>query len=156
VGAGHFPYVRRRPPAKPAPQHNRRESTPCAIKITLRRPEEILASRHRHVCRRHRHRGDAAALGVCRRRQESDVTIKTPDGECDAYFVAPTTGAHAAVLVWPDIFGLRPAMRQMGKRLAEDGYSVLVVNPFYRQQKAPTAPQGAQTPIQQVLPMMQR
>jgi len=87
--------------------------------------------------------------------KESDVTIKTPDGECDAYFVAPTTGAHAAVLVWPDIFGLRPAMRQMGKRLAEDGYSVLVVNPFYRQQKAPTAPQGAQTAIQSLLPMMQ-
>ncbi|HET7607364.1 MAG TPA: dienelactone hydrolase family protein, partial [Gammaproteobacteria bacterium] len=87
--------------------------------------------------------------------KESNVTIKTPDGECDAYFVTPTTGAHAAVLVWPDIFGLRPALREMGKRLAGEGYSVLVVNPFYRQQKAPTAPQGAQTPIQQVLPMMQ-
>ncbi|HEY3518775.1 MAG TPA: dienelactone hydrolase family protein [Gammaproteobacteria bacterium] len=87
--------------------------------------------------------------------KESNVTIKTPDGECDAYFVTPTTGAHAAVLVWPDIFGLRPAMQQMGKRLAEDGYSVLVVNPFYRQQKAPTAPQGAQTAIQSLLPMMQ-
>ncbi|RPI61887.1 MAG: dienelactone hydrolase family protein, partial [Lysobacterales bacterium] len=87
--------------------------------------------------------------------KESDVTIRTPDGECDAYFVAPTTGAHVAVLVWPDIFGLRPAMRQMGKRLAEDGYSVLVVNPFYRQQKAPTAPQGAATPIPQLVPMMQ-
>src|SRR5687768_11911344 len=81
--------------------------------------------------------------------KESDVNITTPDGTCDAYFVTPTTGAHAAVLVWPDIFGLRPAMRQMGKRLAEDGYSVLVVNPFYRQQKAPTAPQGAATPVQQ-------
>ena len=87
--------------------------------------------------------------------KESNVTIKTPDGECDAYFVTPTTGAHAAVLVWPDIFGLRPAMQQMGKRLAEDGYSVLVVNPFYRQQKAPTAAQGAQTAIQSLLPMMQ-
>ena len=87
--------------------------------------------------------------------KESNVTIKTPDGECDAYFVTPTTGAHAAVLVWPDIFGLRPAMQQMGKRLAEDGYSVLVVNPFYRQQKAPTAPQGAQTAIPSLLPMMQ-
>ncbi|HEX7237335.1 MAG TPA: dienelactone hydrolase family protein, partial [Gammaproteobacteria bacterium] len=63
--------------------------------------------------------------------KESNVTIKTPDGECDAYFVTPTTGAHAAVLVWPDIFGLRPAMREMGKRLAGEGYSVLVVNPFY-------------------------
>jgi carboxymethylenebutenolidase len=87
--------------------------------------------------------------------KESDVTITTPDGMCDAYFVAPTAGAHAAVLVWPDIFGLRPAMRQMGKRLAEDGYSVLVVNPFYRQKKAPTAPQGAATPIPELLPMMQ-
>lgn len=87
--------------------------------------------------------------------KESNVTIKTPDGECDAYFVTPTTGAHAAVLVWPDIFGLRPALQQMGKRLAFEGYSVLVVNPFYRQQKAPTAAQGAQTAIQGLLPMMQ-
>ena len=87
--------------------------------------------------------------------KDSDVTIRTPDGECDAYFVTPTTGAHAAVLLWPDIFGLRPTMRDMGKRLSEEGYSVLVVNPFYRQMKAPTAPQGAATPIQQVMPQMQ-
>jgi carboxymethylenebutenolidase len=87
---------------------------------------------------------------------ESDVTIKTPDGTCDAYFVHPTTGAAAAVLVWPDIFGLRPAFRQMGKRLAETGYSVLVVNPFYRAQKAPTAPNGAATPIGQVVPLAQQ
>ncbi len=87
--------------------------------------------------------------------KESDVTIKTADGECDAYFVAPATGAHAAVLVWPDIFGLRPAFRQMGKRLAEQGYSVLVVNPFYRTKHAPTAPNGAQTPIPDVLPLAQ-
>src|SRR5262245_17661441 len=81
---------------------------------------------------------------------ESDVTITTPDGTCDAYFVHPTTGPAAAVVVWPDIFGLRPAFRQMGKRLAETGYSVLVVNPFYRTQKAPTAAKGAATPIQEV------
>jgi carboxymethylenebutenolidase len=87
--------------------------------------------------------------------KESEVSIKTPDGDCDAYFVAPTSGAHAAVLVWPDIFGLRPAFRQMGKRLAEEGYSVLVVNPFYRQKKAPTAANGASTPIPEVLPLMQ-
>jgi carboxymethylenebutenolidase len=85
----------------------------------------------------------------------SDVTIKTPDGECDAYFVTPTSGAHAAVLVWPDIFGLRPAFRDMGKRLAESGYSVLVVNPFYRQKKSPTAANGASTPIGEVMPQMQ-
>src|SRR6187399_957741 len=86
---------------------------------------------------------------------ESDVNVTTPDGTCDAYFVRPTTGAVAGVVIWPDIFGLRPAFRQMGKRLAESGYSVLVVNPFYRTKKAPTADQGGQTPIQQVLPLAQ-
>ena len=83
----------------------------------------------------------------------NDVVIETPDGRCDAFFVTPTSGAHAAVLVWPDIFGLRPAFREMGKRLAESGYSVLVVNPFYRTMKAPTAPQGANTPIRDVIPL---
>jgi len=66
---------------------------------------------------------------------EQDVEITTPDGVADAYFVHPAKGKHAAVLVWPDIMGLRPAFRQMGKRLAESGYSVLVVNPFYRKAK---------------------
>jgi carboxymethylenebutenolidase len=70
---------------------------------------------------------------------ESEVSITTPDGACDAYFVHPTTGTAPAVLVWPDIFGLRPAFREMGKRLAESGYAVLVVNPFYRTKKAPTS-----------------
>jgi carboxymethylenebutenolidase len=74
---------------------------------------------------------------------ESEVEIRTPDGTADAYFVHPDAGRHAAVLVWPDIFGLRPAFRQMGRRLAESGYSVLVVNPFYRTKKAPTAPEKA-------------
>jgi len=86
---------------------------------------------------------------------ESEVTVKTPDGTCDAYFVHPATGTAPGVLIWPDIFGLRPAFRQMGKRLAESGYSVLVVNPFYRKQKAPTAEKGAATPIQTVLPLAQ-
>src|SRR6201988_503021 len=75
--------------------------------------------------------------------KESEVEIKTVDGTCDAYFVHPASGKHPGVLVWPDIFGLRPAFRQMGKRLAESGYSVLVVNPFYRTKKAPTAPEKA-------------
>jgi carboxymethylenebutenolidase len=75
--------------------------------------------------------------------KDSEVEIKTPDGIADAYFVHPATGHHPGVLVWPDIFGLRPAFRQMGKRLAESGYSVLVVNPFYRTKKAPTAPEHA-------------
>ncbi|MFO7286297.1 MAG: dienelactone hydrolase family protein [Gammaproteobacteria bacterium] len=74
---------------------------------------------------------------------ESDVEIQTPDGVCDAYFVHPSSGAHAAVLCWPDILGLRPAFRSMGKRLAESGYAVLVVNPFYRTRRAPVVPEGA-------------
>lgn len=72
---------------------------------------------------------------------ESEVEIKTPDGTCDAYIVHPVKGSHPAVLIWPDIFGLRPTFRQMGKRLAESGYTVLVINPFYRTKKAPTAPE---------------
>ena len=86
---------------------------------------------------------------------DADVTVKTPDGTADCYFVHPSTGTAAGVLLWPDIFGLRPAMRQMGKRLAESGYSVLVVNPFYRVKKAPTAVNGAATPIPQLMPLAQ-
>src|SRR5437763_5828494 len=86
---------------------------------------------------------------------ESEVTVKTPDGAADCYFVHPASGTAPGVLVWPDIFGLRPAFRQMGKRLAESGYSVLVVNPFYRTKKAPTADAGAATPIDQVRPLAQ-
>jgi carboxymethylenebutenolidase len=84
---------------------------------------------------------------------EADVTVTTPDGACDAYFVHPSSGTAPGVLVWPDIFGRRPAFHQMGKRLAESGFSVLVVNPFYRAQKAPTAAQGAATPIQSLMPL---
>jgi carboxymethylenebutenolidase len=86
---------------------------------------------------------------------ESDVNVMTPDGMADSYFVHPASGTAPGVLIWPDIFGLRPAFRSMGKRLAESGYSVLVVNPFYRVKKAPTAANGGATPIQQVLPLAQ-
>jgi len=86
---------------------------------------------------------------------EADVNITMTEGTADCYFVHPATGTAPAVLVWPDIFGLRPSFRQMGKRLAESGYAVLVVNPFYRAKKAPTAEAGAKTPINQVLPLMQ-
>ena len=74
---------------------------------------------------------------------ESDVKVKTPDGMADCYFVHPSSGASAAVIMWPDILGLRPAFRDMGKRLAESGYAVLVVNPFYRSKAAPVVPPGA-------------
>src|SRR3982751_1853179 len=69
---------------------------------------------------------------------ENDVTITTPDGAADAYFVYPSSGTAPGILIWPDIFGLRPAFRQMGKRLAESGYAVLTINPFYRVKHAPT------------------
>src|SRR5260221_6898094 len=86
---------------------------------------------------------------------ESDVNVMTPDGSADSYFVHPASGAAPGVLIWPDIYGLRPAFRQMAKRLAESGYSVLVPNPFYRTKKAPTAPAGGATPIDQVRPLAQ-
>lgn len=86
---------------------------------------------------------------------EADINVPTPDGTADCYFVHPTNGTAPGVLIWPDIFGLRPAFRQMGKRLAQSGYSVLVVNPFYRAKKAPTAAEGAATPIGEVRPLAQ-
>jgi len=86
---------------------------------------------------------------------ESEVDVTTPDGTADCYFAHPASGTAPGVLVWPDIFGLRPAFRQMGKRLAESGYSVLVVNPFYRVKKAPTAEKGAATPIAEVRSLAQ-
>jgi carboxymethylenebutenolidase len=67
----------------------------------------------------------------------TDVEIKTPDGTCDAAFIHPASGSHPGVLIWTDAFGLRPSMREMGKRLAAQGYSVLVPNPFYRMGKSP-------------------
>ncbi|HXJ01561.1 MAG TPA: dienelactone hydrolase family protein [Micropepsaceae bacterium] len=72
---------------------------------------------------------------------ETDVTIKTPDGMCDAAFIRPTAGAHPGVIIWADAFGLRPAMRGIGRRIAAEGYSVLVPNPFYRVAKAPVFPE---------------
>jgi len=68
---------------------------------------------------------------------ETNVDIKTPDGVCDAAFIHPTTGSHPGVIIWPDAFGLRPAMRDIGKRIAAEGYAVLVPNTFYRVAKAP-------------------
>ena len=68
---------------------------------------------------------------------ESELDVTTPDGVSDSYFVHPSSGFHPGVLIWPDAFGLRPAKRQMAKRLAESGYAVLVVNQYYRSQRAP-------------------
>ena len=79
--------------------------------------------------------GSAMAQGNV---MEMDVTVKTPDGVCDAALFHPNSkGKWPAVLIWPDIMGLRPAFRDMGRRLAGQGYVVLVVNPFYRSAHAP-------------------
>ena len=68
---------------------------------------------------------------------ERDVVVRTPDGSCDAAFFHPASGSYPGVLVWPDAFGLRPSMRAIGRRLAGEGYAVLVPNPYYRVGKAP-------------------
>lgn len=73
---------------------------------------------------------------------EQDVLVPTPDGKADCYFVHPKSGSHAAVMVWPDIVSIRPAFRAMGKRLAESGYSVLVINPYYRSARGQIVPDG--------------
>jgi carboxymethylenebutenolidase len=78
-----------------------------------------------------------AASGAGLEVVETNVNIKTPDGTCDAAFIHPKSGSHPGVLVWTDAFGLRPVFREMAKRLAAEGYSVLVPNPFYRVAKAP-------------------
>jgi len=79
--------------------------------------------------------GSASAAGL--QVVETNVEVKTPDGVCDAAFIHPASGSHPGVLIWPDAFGLRPSMRDIGKRIAAEGYSVLVPNPFYRLAKAP-------------------
>ena len=76
--------------------------------------------------------------------QTRRVVIPGADGPCDAVFSTPTTGPAPAVLVWPDILGLRPAFETMGQRLAEAGYAVLTVNPYYRRTPAPVVQAGAQ------------
>lgn len=84
---------------------------------------------------------------------ESDVSIPTPDGSADCYFVHPASGSSPAVIIWPDIFGLRPAFKKMAKRLAESGYAVLVVNPYYRTKKAADMVGGTTVPISELRPL---
>ncbi|MDE2370147.1 MAG: dienelactone hydrolase family protein [Burkholderiales bacterium] len=74
---------------------------------------------------------------------ETDVTIETPDGHCDAAYFHPAAGKHPGVIVWTDAFGLRPSMRGIGRRLAAQGYAVLVPNPFYRVAKSPVVESAA-------------
>ena len=88
----------------------------------------------------------------------ADVEVPTPDGTADCHFVHPASGTHPGVLIWPDALGLRPAFEQMGRRLAESGYAVLIVNPYYRTEKAPILPEGAsfrdETTREKVFPLM--
>ncbi|GAC1300204.1 MAG: dienelactone hydrolase family protein [Steroidobacteraceae bacterium] len=71
---------------------------------------------------------------------DSDVKVSTPAGVCDAALIHPRDGAWPAVILFADVFGLRPTMRDMAKRLAADGFTVLVPNPFYRTSKPPGLP----------------
>jgi carboxymethylenebutenolidase len=90
--------------------------------------------------------GLAAALPTvadAQRLTTGRVDVQTPDGTADCYIAHPPSGAYPAVIVWPDILGLRPAFEEMGRRLAQEGYAVLVVNPFYRNALAPVVPAGA-------------
>ena len=117
---------------------------------TVRESDEYLNSQNELTRRRFTALSAGAGLAMLLPRgadalevTEQDVEVTTPDGVADCYFVHPASGSHPGVLVWPDILGLRPAFRQMGRRLAESGYSVLVVNPFYRSARAPVVPEGA-------------
>lgn len=76
----------------------------------------------------------AAAAGTL---TERAVEVATPDGKCDAWFVHPAKGAHPGVILWPDVLSVRDAIKAMARRLAADGYAVLVVNPYYRGTRAP-------------------
>jgi carboxymethylenebutenolidase len=99
--------------------------------------------------------GLAAAAGsdvTAQQAVEKNVEIKTPDGTCDAAFIHPASGAHPAVIIWPDAFGLRPSMRDMAKRLAAAGYSVLVPNPFYRVARSPVFEDASKVDFQKERP----
>jgi len=119
--------------------------------ITERENDEYLAGNQKGVSRRQFNvlsAGAAAAMVLPRTAHAmdvvgNDVQVTTPDGVADCYFVHPASGKYPGVIVWPDVVGLRPAFQTMGKRLAESGYSVLVVNPYYRSATAPVLPQGA-------------
>src|SRR5437870_3939268 len=96
--------------------------------------------------------GSAAAAEAV---TETMVEIKTPDGTCDAAYIHPATGSHPGVVIWVDAFGLRPAMRDIGKRIAAEGYSVLVPNPFYRVAKAPVIANVSSFNFQTDMPKIQ-
>jgi carboxymethylenebutenolidase len=118
---------------------------------TERENDAYLAGKHKGVSRRRFNvltAGAAAAMMLTRTAHALDVVgnnvqVTTPDGVADCYFVHPASGSYPGVIVWPDIVGLRPAFETMGKRLAESGYAVLVVNPYYRTTTAPVLPEGA-------------
>ena len=78
--------------------------------------------------------GEVSAEGNAASREltESTVTFETADGTMDAFWVHPSEGKHPAVIFWPDIASIREAKRNMARRLAGEGYAVLVLNPYYR------------------------
>ena len=90
--------------------------------------------------------GLAAALpgvATAQRLSSGPVDVLTPDGVADCYMSHAPSGTYPAVLIWPDVLGLRPAFMDMGRRLAGFGYTVLVANPYYRDARAPVVERGA-------------
>lgn len=75
--------------------------------------------------------------------RSSQIDVDTPDGLADCYFAHPISGSHPGVVIWPDARGIRPTYRGIAERLAESGYSVLVVNPYYRSHRGPVLGDGA-------------
>lgn len=78
-----------------------------------------------------------SAVAQAARLAESTVTFDAPDGRMDGFFVHPAQGKFPAIIVWPDIAGVRDAFMSMSRRLARQGYAVLVLNPYYRDEAAP-------------------
>jgi len=88
-------------------------------------------------------------------RREMQVIVGTPDGTVDALLVSPHSGKGAAVVVWTDIMGRRQSFDDMGRRLADAGYTALVVNPFYRDIKGAALPNGVSFPSDEAWQILQ-
>lgn len=105
-----------------------------AVRGLSRRQFAIATAAMLAACRADDGKASEGAAGAL---AEEMVQVKTADGVADAFFVRPAKGAHPGVVVWPDIAGLRTASKEMGRRLAAQGFAVLVVNQYYRSAKAP-------------------
>ena len=112
------------------PDDNRTRGTDDAVPRTLSRRDFLAMSLAAGLTA-------AARTRPAKQVIDRDVDVRTSDGVCDAVFIHPAKGTHPGVLLWHDSPGLRPVIRDLGKRIAGEGYSVLVPNLFYRAHRAP-------------------